>query len=89
MTLPATIGIWLALILLIGVEFFVRGIAAMAIGGMAATIVALIYMRLIWQKDVSAAFALATVFWLMILLGLGSMDSMTRHDIFVSVQTEH
>lgn len=88
MTLPATLSIWLLLMLLLAVEFFVRGAAALAIGGAMAVIVALTYMRLARQKDVSSAFALATVFWLMVLLGLGSMDSATRRDIPVSIHTE-
>ena len=88
MTLPATIGIWLVLLLLLGVEFFVRGATAMLIGGVMAVIVALTYMRLARSKDVSAAFALATVFWLVVLLGLGSMDTLTRHDIAVSARTQ-
>jgi cytochrome c oxidase subunit 4 len=87
-TLPATIGVWLVLMLLLGIEFSVGGAAAMAIGGAMAVIVALTYMRLTRSKDVSSAFALAAVFWLMVLLGLGSMDSATRHDISVSAHTE-
>jgi dolichol kinase len=85
MTLPATIGVWLALILLIGAEYVVRGVLALAIGAAMAAIVALTYMRLVRQRDVSAAFALAAVFWLLVLLGLGSLDPATRRDVSVPV----
>lgn len=88
MSLPATISIWLLLMVLLAIEFFVRGWAAMATGAAMAAIVALTYMRLARTRDVSAAFALAAVFWLMVLLGLGIMDPATRKDIFVSMQTE-
>ena len=88
MTLAATLAVWLVLMLFLGIEFFVRGAIAMVIGIVMAMTVALTYMRLARIKDVSPAFALATVFWLMVLFGLGSMDSATRRDIAVSVHTE-
>jgi hypothetical protein len=84
MTLAATAGIWLVLMVLIGSELIVRGVTALVIGAAMAAIVALTYMRLARHRDVSSAFALATVFWLLVLLGLGSMDPATRHDIPVS-----
>lgn len=88
MSIPATIGIWLLLVLLLSIELVVRGVPAMAVGGAMAIIVALTYMRLARSRDVSAGFAIATVFWLIVLLGLGSMDAATRHDIGVSPLTQ-
>ncbi len=88
MTLLETFGIWLLLMLLLGIEFFTRGAAATAIGATMALIVALTYMRLARTRGVSPAFALATVFWLLVLFGLGSMDPATRSDIGVSIHSE-
>ena len=83
MTLLSIIGIWLLLILLLALEVAVGGTAAMASGAIMAVVVALTYMRL-WQTNgVPRAFALAAVFWLTVLLGMGGMDAATRHDVFL------
>jgi hypothetical protein len=84
----ATVAIWLLLMLLLAVEFFVGGAASMAIGVAMAVIVTLTYMRLARTKGVSSAFAVAAVLWLLVLLGLGSMDPATRRDIAVPTLTE-
>lgn len=88
MNILATIGIWLVLMLLLGLEFLVRGGAALAVGGAMATFVALTYMRLAKTGGTASAFALAAVFWLMVMFGLGSMDPATRHDIAVARQIQ-
>jgi molybdopterin-containing oxidoreductase family iron-sulfur binding subunit len=48
---------------------------------------ALTFMRLGSSRGLTPAFALAGVFWLCILIGLGSLDSFTRHDIGISALT--
>jgi hypothetical protein len=88
MSVFGTIGIWLILVLLLGLEFLVRGGAALAIGGAMATFVALTYMRLAKTGGTASAFALAGVFWLMVMFGLGSMDPATRHDLAIARQTQ-
>jgi hypothetical protein len=50
--------------------------------------VALTYMRLAKTGGTASAFALAGVFWLMVMFGLGSMDPATRHDIAIARQTQ-
>lgn len=87
MSIPATIAVWLILMLLLGLQFLVRGVAAMAIGGAMATFVALTYMRLVKTGGTASAFAIAAAFWLMVMFGLGSMDPATRHDVAVARQT--
>jgi hypothetical protein len=87
MNVSGTIAVWLILMLLLGLELLVRGVAAVAIGGVMATFVALTYMRLVKTGGTASAFALAAVFWLMVMFGLGSMDPATRHDVGVARQT--
>jgi hypothetical protein len=50
-------------------------------------IVSMTFMRLARAPDVASAFALAGVFWLAVLMGLGSLDPATRHDMPVAVRT--
>lgn len=54
----------------------------------AAVMVALVgrfYMRIRESGGLATFFALAAVFWLLVLLGLGSIDPMTRTDYPVTV----
>jgi len=81
----ATLLVWLGLLLLLGLEF---GVAYSPVGGVVpfigcgmAVLVALTFMRLGGERGLPPIFAMAGVFWLMIILGLGSLDSFTRHDI--------
>jgi len=88
MSIAASLAIWLILMLLLGLEFLVRGVVAVAIGGAMATFVALTYMQLVKTGGTASAFALAAVFWLMVMFGLGSMDPATRHDVGVAQRTQ-
>ena len=51
-----------------------------------AIIVAMTFMRLAGSRRLVPVFALAGLFWLMVMMGLGSMDSFTRHDLNVGGQ---
>ena len=93
MTPLATFLTWLGLLALVGVEFLLHSFAATRgvvpfVGLGMALLVALTFMRLGASGGLVPVFALAGVFWLCIMLGLGSLDSFTRHDIPVSMHTE-
>ncbi|WP_428486429.1 hypothetical protein [Rhodopila sp.] len=85
--------VWLALLVLVGVEVLlarlpaVRGVVPF-VGIGAALLVALTFMRLGSSRGLVPVFALVAAFWLCIMLGLGSLDSFTRHDIPVGMRTE-
>lgn len=81
--------IWLILALLMGVEL---GGAFAGVGGLllfpAAIMVLLVgfyFMRVQESGRLARFFALAAMFWLLVLLGLGSLDPMTRIDYPVAV----
>ncbi|MBV9784516.1 MAG: hypothetical protein JO264_11925 [Acidisphaera sp.] len=85
-TLRPLLLVWLALLALLGVELggaFLRlghlfgGLLLLPAGAMVA-LVGLFFMRLRHASGLSRGFALAAMFWLVVLLGLGSMDPMTR-----------
>lgn len=86
---------WLALAVLLALECGASflplghaGGALLLVPGLAmAVIVAFAFMRLGRASGVAQAFALFGVFWVLVLLGLGSMDAMTRHDIPVRITT--
>ena len=93
MTAFATIVTWLALLVLVGIEFVLSRVAVMRgilpfIGIGMAVLVALTFMRLGHSRGLVPVFAVAGVFWLCVMLGLGCLDSLTRHDIFVSPMTD-
>ena len=88
MTLPSVLLIWCILMAALGLEFVLGATAAPLIGAAMAILIALTFMRLVRTPGLPAAFALAAVFWLAVLLGLGSLDSATRRDIPVSAQRE-
>ncbi len=89
----ATIVTWLGLVVLVGVELLLasfsatRGIVPFVGIGM-ALLVALTFMRLGSSRGLVPVFALAGAFWLCVMLGLGSLDSFTRHDMPVSARTQ-
>jgi hypothetical protein len=92
MRLRSVILTWSSLLILLAVEFFARalpagGTAALFIGLGMVIIVSMTFMRLARAPDVASAFALAGVFWLAVLMGLGSLDPATRHDMPVAVRT--
>ena len=78
--------LWLLLLVLAAIEFGVGhlkggGGATPFIGLLMAVLVAVGFMRLREAPGLAAVFALAGVFWICVLMGLGSMDPATRHDI--------
>jgi hypothetical protein len=85
-TLLSALLVWLGLLLLLGLEFIaaylpaVRGVAPF-IGIAMAVLVAPTFMRLGGNRGLPSIFALAGVFWLFVMLGLGGLDSFTRHDL--------
>ena len=80
------LAIWAGLLLLLALEFvaarlpFLRA-AVPAFGIAMAAIVALTFMRLAKARGLVPVFALASLFWLAVMLGLGSLDPFTRHDV--------
>jgi cytochrome c oxidase subunit 4 len=77
----ATAGVllvlWLAELLL---AWLGLGIWAPLLGLVMAALVAAGFMRLGRAAPLSRVFAIAGLFWLLVLLGLGSMDPLTRTD---------
>ena len=93
MTPLATLLTWVCLLLLLGAELLLHGFTATRglvpfIGIAMAALVALTFMRLGNSQGLVPVFAMAGTFWLCVMLGLGSLDSFTRHDIPVSMHTE-
>ena len=87
---------WLALLLIAAIEAagsFVhfdshwRPLLLIPALGMVA-LVGLMFMRVGRGSDLARGFALAALFWLLLLLGLGTMDPMTRAVYSVPVHTE-
>lgn len=85
--------VWLALVALLGVELggaFIRlghGFSGLLLlpAGLMVVLVGLYFMRVRASGGLARFFALAAIFWLVVLLGLGSIDPMTRHDYPVPV----
>ncbi len=88
----ATLLVWVVLVLGVLAELLAARIgqqgAAAFIGIGLALLVALTFMRLGSSTGLVPVFAVAGVFWLCVLLGLGSMDAMTRHNISVPQRVE-
>jgi cytochrome c oxidase subunit IV len=85
--LPALL-VWLLLMLLLAAEVgaaALPGITSVVpfIGLVMAVIVALTFMRLGTSRGLMPVFAVAGVFWLCVMIGLGAMDPFTRHDVDV------
>ena len=49
--------------------------------GLMVLIVVLVFMRLGRAPVIARGFALAAMFWLILLLGLGTMDALTRNSL--------
>lgn len=80
--------LWAALLLLGGIEF---GVAFLPLGHVARPlvlipaismigVVAVGFMNIARGPVIGSAFAVAGIFWLLVLLGLGSVDPLTRTD---------
>jgi hypothetical protein len=81
-----TLLVWLLLLALLGVELAVNGMhgggtLTPMIGLAMAALVGFGFMRPRAAPRLAAVFALAGIFWLAVLLGLGGLDQATRHDI--------
>ncbi len=91
---PATVTLtWLGLLGLMGAELLLSRFAATRevvpfVGIAMAVLVALTFMRLGSSRGLVPVFALAGVFWLCVMLGLGALDSFTRHDVPVGAHTQ-
>jgi len=76
--------VWLVLALLLVVELFATlthfAALSLPIGIIMACVIALCFMNLRRSSPLSRIFAVAGVFWLLVLLGLGTMDPLTRTD---------
>jgi cytochrome c oxidase subunit 4 len=92
MTMLSAFGAWLTLLVLVAAEVAAAlvagsGLAAAGIGVTAAVLVAMTFMRLPSAPRLGAVFAVAGVFWLAVLLGLGGIDPATRQRTQVELRT--
>lgn len=83
--------LWLLLMLLLAGQFGIAiGLrwsgAAPFIGLVMVVVVAFGFMHLRESANLMRIFALSGLVWLGVLLGLGSLDAFTRHDVPVGVQ---
>jgi high-affinity Fe2+/Pb2+ permease len=86
MTTRSIVLVWLGLLIVVGLQFVLAHYAVsrpiVPFTGIAmAVIVALTFMRLGASKGLIPIFALAGVFWILVLFGLGGLDPFTRHDL--------
>jgi hypothetical protein len=78
---------WVALMALAGGEFLISAVpmtlpnrpVVLLPAGIMVLIVVLGFMRLGSAPIIARGFAVAAMFWLILLLGLGSMDALTRN----------
>ncbi|MDQ2803457.1 MAG: hypothetical protein M3Y41_12520 [Pseudomonadota bacterium] len=78
---------WVFLLAVAGAEFMVSGMrmrmanraVLLAFAGVMVVTIALAFMRLLSAPTVAKGFAVATMFWLFVLFGMGSMDALTRN----------
>ena len=92
MTAGASLLVWLLLLLLLGGEFVTAAfpgarIVPPFIGLGMAVLVSMTFMRLPSARGAAVIFAIAGVFWLGILMGMGFLDPATRHDVPVNMKT--
>ena len=83
---------WLILVLLVGMQLLVscvlnQGNFAPLIGAVMAGLVAFMFMDLRRSNNLARIFAIGGLFWLIILLGLGVMDPVTRMQFAVPQRT--
>jgi cytochrome c oxidase subunit IV len=83
---------WAALVLVLGMEILVTRVfhhsnLAPLFGFGMAGLVAMVFMDLRRSNNLTRIFAIAGVFWLIILLGMGVMDPATRKVVPVPAQT--
>lgn len=83
---------WVVLLLLLGVEFglsfihmppSMRPVILVVVAPMAG-IIAIFFMHVGRGPTVVRGFAVMAVFWIILLIGLGSMDPLTRLQFFAS-----
>jgi cytochrome c oxidase subunit IV len=82
----ALIGTWLGLLVLLALTVILayaplgagNAVVALSIGTIKAGLVAAVFMELRYRSGLTLIFAGAGMFWLGILLWLGSMDFLTR-----------
>ena len=78
---------WVVMMALAGAEFLISGVhmalpnrpVVLAPAGLMVVIVVVVFMRLPRAPVIARGFALVAIFWLILLLGLGSMDALTRN----------
>ena len=83
---------WLVLVLLVGGQLLVsrvlnQGNFAPLISATMAGLVALVFMDLRRSNNLTRIFAIGGVFWLIILIGLGTIDPLTRVQVTVPQRT--
>ena len=82
---------WVMLMLLLGLEVLAAVLHAGWLAyGLAPVMIALVafrFMHIGRQSALTRIFALAGLFWLVVLLGLGSIDYIVRRDVQVPVVT--
>jgi cytochrome c oxidase subunit 4 len=91
--LPRLLVAWVLLLVLLGVQFgaamltfapWLRVLILLPALAMAA-IVGIVFMEIGRAPVIARGFAVAGLFWLLVLLGLGSMDPLTRTDYHTTV----
>ena len=88
-----TLAVWLVLLACLAAEFFAArtplgSVVAPFVGVAMALVLPLTLMRLPGAAPIAKVFAIAGVFWLCVMMGLGGLDSATRHDIPLSTRTQ-
>ena len=82
---------WILLLLLLGLEvgatLLHAGWLALGVAPVMVGVVAFRFMHVGRQSTLSRIFALAGLFWLAVLLGLGSIDFVVRRDVAAPVVT--
>ncbi len=82
--------VWVALLVLLVAECMLarfgslRGLVPFVGVGM-AIVVAFTFMHLAGGRGLIPIAAVVGAFWLCVMLGLGSLDPATRHDVFTSI----
>ena len=93
MTARTIIAISALLLLLLGAEIglarlHLNILAAPMCGVVMAGIVTVTFMQLGQSAGLPRIFAMAGLFWLVVLLGMGSLDPLTRYDMLVKLTGE-